>query len=406
MTGAAPKLRFPEFREPWRPTSVSTLLERKSDPVEVDLAQTYRQIGVRSHGKGIFHKESVTGAELGDKRVFHVVPNALVVNIVFAWEQAVALTSNAESGFIASHRFPMFSEKNGKSYLSFLRHMFLTKRGKLLLEMASPGGAGRNKTLGQQEFLKLKPVMPSRAEQVKIADAICAVDAKLVVLGAKRAALGRFKAGLMQKLFSQQLRFTQDDGQAFQDWEETRLGEVFERIRRKNEENNTNVLTISAQQGLVSQQDYFNKSVSANEVTGYYLLHRGDFAYNKSYSKGYPMGAIKRLNKYEKGVVSTLYICFNTAEEVTARYFEQFFESGFLNREIEKIAQEGARNHGLLNVGVKDFFDQIYFLLPCPDEQQKIADALSAMDAKIQAVADQVTKLETFKKGLLQQMFV
>ena len=406
MTGAAPKLRFPEFREPWRPTSVSTLLERKSDPVEVNLALTYRQIGVRSHGKGIFHKESVTGAELGDKRVFHVVPNALVVNIVFAWEQAVALTSNAESGFIASHRFPMFSEKNGKSYLSFLRHMFLTKRGKLLLEMASPGGAGRNKTLGQQEFLKLKPVVPSRAEQVKIADTIGAVDAKLVVLGAKQAALGRFKAGLMQKLFSQWLRFTRDDGQAFQDWEETRLGEVFERIRRKNEENNTNVLTISAQQGLVSQQDYFNKSVSANDVTGYYLLHRGDFAYNKSYSKGYPMGAIKRLNKYEKGVVSTLYICFNTVEEVTARYFEQFFESGFLNREIEKIAQEGARNHGLLNVGVKDFFDQIYFLLPCPDEQQKIADALSAMDAKIQAVADQLTKLEIFKKGLLQQMFV
>ena len=406
MTGAAPKLRFPEFREPWRPTSVSTLLERKSDPVEVNLALTYRQIGVRSHGKGIFHKESVTGAELGDKRVFHVVPNALVVNIVFAWEQAVALTSNAESGFIASHRFPMFSEKNGKSYLSFLRHMFLTKRGKLLLEMASPGGAGRNKTLGQQEFLKLKPVVPSRAEQVKIADTIGAVDAKLVVLGAKQAALGRFKAGLMQKLFSQRLRFTRDDGQAFQDWEETRLGEVFERIRRKNEENNTNVLTISAQQGLVSQQDYFNKSVSANDVTGYYLLHRGDFAYNKSYSKGYPMGAIKRLNKYEKGVVSTLYICFNTVEEVTARYFEQFFESGFLNREIEKIAQEGARNHGLLNVGVKDFFDQIYFLLPCPDEQQKIADALSAMDAKIQAVADQLTKLEIFKKGLLQQMFV
>lgn len=157
---------------------------------------------------------------------------------------------------------------------------------------------------------------------------------------------------------------------------------------------------------MVSQQDYFNKSVSASDVTGYYLLNRGDFAYNKSYSKGYPMGAIKRLNKYEKGVVSTLYICFNTAEEVTARYFEQFFESGFLNREIEKIAQEGARNHGLLNVGVKDFFDQIYFLLPHPDEQKKIADTLSTMDAKIQAVSDQVIKLQTFKRGLLQQMFV
>ncbi|WP_156965491.1 restriction endonuclease subunit S [Paracoccus sphaerophysae] len=222
-----PALRFPGFETPWKPTAISALLEKQSVPVDVDIAQSYRQIGVRSHGKGIFHKDSVSGAELGDKRVFHVVPGALVVNIVFAWEQAVALTTEAEAGFVASHRFPMFTEKGDNSYLPFLRHMFLTKRGKLLLEMASPGGAGRNKTLGQLEFMKLKPVVPTRTEQKKIADAIDAVDLKLDALAAKQAALERFKAGLMQKLFRQQLRFTQDDGAAFQNWEEKRLGDVF-----------------------------------------------------------------------------------------------------------------------------------------------------------------------------------
>ena len=198
------------------------------------------------------------------------------------------------------------------------------------------------------------------------------------------------------------LRFPEFTGE----WEEKRLGEVFERITYKNKENNQNVLTISAQQGLINQEDYFNKSVASKDLTGYYLLSRGDFAYNKSSSNGYPLGAVKRLKKYDKGVVSTLYICLKVRNGNLAEYFEQYFESGSLNKEIHKIAQEGARNHGLLNISVVEFFKDIHLLAPSLPEQQKIASFLSALDVKIDQVARQLARMQTFKKGLLQQMFV
>ena len=253
---------------------------------------------------------------------------------------------------------------------------------------------------------KFKLCIPSLIEQQKIADFLSAVDQKISLLKEKHAILEQYKKGVMQKLFKQELRFKDDSGNDFPDWQSRRFEEVFVRITRKNKEDNQNVLTISAQMGLVNQEKYFNKSVSAKDLTGYYLLENGDFAYNKSYSKGYPMGAIKRLNNYDKGVVSTLYICFRVVGEQEPLFWEQFFEAGQLNREINKIAQEGARNHGLLNVSVTEFFSDIEVPVPSRVEQRKIADFLRVLDQKLNAVKEQIELTQTFKKGLLQQMFV
>ena len=139
-------------------------------------------------------------------------------------------------------------------------------------------------------------------------------------------------------------------------WQVKPFDQVFIRVTRKNTENNLNILTISAQRGLVGQEKFFSKLVAAKDVTNYYLLYKNDYAYNKSYSNGYPMGAIKRLIEQDKGVVSTLYICFTAKEKGFENFFDQYFESGAHNAEISMIAQEGARNHGLLNMGVGDFF--------------------------------------------------
>ena len=403
MTGMTmPKLRFSGFKDPWKPTAVSTLLDKQSVPVAVDLAQTYRQIGVRSHGKGIFHKEAVTGTELGEKRVFHVVPDALVVNIVFAWEQAVALTSDAEAGFVASHRFPMFTEKGGKSYLPFLRQMFLTKRGKLRVELASPGGAGRNKTLGQQEFLKLKPVVPTRAEQKKIADAIGAVDAKLAALAAKQAALVRFKAGLMQKLFSQQLRFAQDDGQAFPNWEEKRLGKLGKLTGGGTPDTN-NVSYWDGDIPWISSSDILENDLSGPRITRFI----NDKALKDSATKIVPANSILIVSRVGVGklAVSRHDVCTSqdftsftpSSDNVLFLGFWMLSNTNALLRLCQGTSIKGLTSNDLKSLVVP---------IPHPDEQQKIADALSAMDAKIQAVADQISKLQTFKKGLLQQMFV
>ncbi|RLD63093.1 MAG: hypothetical protein DRJ01_04660 [Bacteroidetes bacterium] len=152
----------------WKTYILKEILQRYSNPVKVESDKLYSQIGIRSHGKGIFHKEPVSGKSLGNKRVFWIEENKLILNIVFAWERAITKTTVKEIGMIASHRFPMYEPVKDLLNLDFILYFFLTPRGKSFLELASPGGAGRNKTLGQTAFENLKISIPSLKEQNKI----------------------------------------------------------------------------------------------------------------------------------------------------------------------------------------------------------------------------------------------
>lgn len=190
-----------------------------------------------------------------------------------------------------------------------------------------------------------------------------------------------------------------------EDWEVLRLKDKFDRLSRKNAEGNTNVLTISAQYGLINQEEFFKKEIASDDKSNYYLLHRGEFAYNKSYSNGYPFGAIKRLSRYDKGVVSPLYICFSANNNnACPEYYEQYFEAGRLNHEIQAYAQEGARNHGLLNISVIDFFNS-KIIVPPIAEQKRIAKILSAQDKAIECYEKKIEQLKRMKKYYLQSMF-
>ncbi len=214
----------------------------------------------------------------------------------------------------------------------------------------------------------------------------------------------------MQQLFPQNnqtnpsLRFKNSNGENYPDWEIKKLGEIGERITRKNKEHNTNVLTISSQYGLINQEEFFNKKIAVNNLQNYYLLYQNEFAYNKSYSKGYPMGAIKKLSQYDKGIVSTLYITFKINNENDVLFLEKYFDSGLQNIELEKIAKEGARDHGLLNIGVNDFF-QIKIYIPHIEEQNKIGKFLKAVDDKIEITNQKLKHLKTYKTSLMQQLF-
>lgn len=189
------------------------------------------------------------------------------------------------------------------------------------------------------------------------------------------------------------------------EWDECRFKQKFLRLTRKNKENNTNVLTISAQYGLINQEDFFNKKIASDDKSNYYLLNKGEFAYNKSYSNGYPFGALKQLTMYDKGVVSPLYICFSASNENRCSdFYVQYFEAGYMNKEIQAVAQEGARNHGLLNIAVDDFFNA-YLLSPALPEQQKIAEILTTQDKLIESQAKKVDELKKLKKAYLQKIF-
>ena len=260
------------------------------------------------------------------------------------------------------------------------------------------GGAQQN--LNAKSMEKIKCPVPPLREQQKIAEILSTWDLAIEKQEHLIEKKKEFKKGLMQRLLSGEVRFKE-----FKDeWKVVNLGTVFERATQKNNTGCNNVLTISAQNGLVNQEEYFNKLVSSKDLSGYYLLSKGDFAYNKSYSNGYPLGAIKRLNNYEEGVVSPLYICFRAKENISTCFYEQYFESGALNKEIMKIAQEGARNHGLLNISVTEFFKDIKIVRPTIEEQNKIAEVLLAADKEIDLLQKELEVLKLQKKGLMQRL--
>ena len=249
--------------------------------------------------------------------------------------------------------------------------------------------------------------LPNDFEQQKIAEFLSTIDTVIAKQKETVSAWEERKKGVMQKLFSQEVRFKADDGSNFPEWEEKKLNEIAVRGTRKNKDNVTDIpLTISSADGLIDQRNFFNKVVASKDMSGYFLLKNGEFAYNKSYSKGYNFGSIKRLDLYDEGALSTLYICFALNKNENSDFYQKYFDSLSWYPELQKICAEGARNHGLLNVPTNDFF-QLKLCVPSSDkEQHKIADCLSSLDEVIEKQKETLVAWEELKKGLLQQMFV
>mgnify|MGYP000380948883 FL=1 len=188
-------------------------------------------------------------------------------------------------------------------------------------------------------------------------------------------------------------------------WRAEKLSDFAERITRKNSNNETDLpLTISSKDGLVDQISYFNKTVASKDMSGYYLLRNGEYAYNKSYSVGYDFGSIKRLDRYPMGALSTLYICFALKKHNTD-FIKVYFDSLKWYKEIYMISAEGARNHGLLNVPTDEFFATKHYLPENTAEQRKIADFLIALERRIDAQQSLVDNLKKYKRGLIKLVF-
>ena len=197
------------------------------------------------------------------------------------------------------------------------------------------------------------------------------------------------------------LRFPEFD----EPWRAEKLSDFADRVTRKNSKNETDLpLTISSKDGLVDQVSYFNKTVASKDMSGYYLLKNGEYAYNKSYSVGYDFGSIKRLDRYPMGALSTLYICF-ALKRHDSDFIKAYFDSLKWYREIYMISAEGARNHGLLNVPTEDFFDTKHYLPENVDEQRKIAEFLIALDRRIEAQQSLVDNLKKYKRGVITYIF-
>ncbi|MFT7056577.1 MAG: type I restriction enzyme S subunit [Roseivirga sp.] len=406
-----PALRFNEFEGEWNKCLLGNISEKVgSGSTPSGGNQVYQDTGIP-----FIRSQNVTGNKLvlDETHISETINNKMKGSIVKPHDILLNITggsigrtcvvpSDFDIGNVNQHVCIIRLKSDYTP--RFLQPFLASHKGQKLLYQGMTGSGREGINFQSIRLFKLN--LPSLPEQQKIASFLSAVDEKIQQLTKKKALLEQYKKGLMHELFSGQLRFKDENGNPYPDWEDAVMQDVFERVKEKNKENNLNVMSISAQQGLVNQLEYFKRYVSAADVTGYYLLQKGDFAYNKSYSKGYPMGAIKRLDRYDKGVVSTLYICFRIKENDDSTFYKEFLDHGGINSELHKIAQEGARNHGLLNMSVIEFFRDIKIPRPSVEEQIVVGKFLEDLSVKIESVKEELTQTQTFKKGLLQQMFV
>ena len=262
-----------------------------------------------------------------------------------------------------------------------------------------------------QEYQCFEFLTPQYEEQRRIGALFKNLDNLITLHQRKLQGLQIAKKSMLNKMFPKggeqfpKVRFA-----GFTDaWEQRKLGEICERVTRKNKNGESDLpLTIASQYGLIDQRDFFNKVVAAKDMSNYYLLKKGEFAYNKSYSNGFDYGSIKRLNAYEQGCLSTLYICFGiTSDDIESDYLECYFDTLKWYGDVSQICAEGARNHGLLNVDTKAFFDEVTIEMPSSkEEQKKISAYLNNLDNLITLHQRKLEQYNLLKKALLQKMFI
>ena len=378
----------------WVMFRIGDCLERVERPVDVQANKRYTQIGIRSHGKGLFYKEPVTGAELGNKAVFWIEPNCFILNIVFAWEQAIGKTTQAEEGMIGSHRFPMYRPISNRVDTDYLIYYFLTKRGTEILEAASPGGAGRNKTLGQDRFLKSKIVLPPLAEQRKIAKILATQDRVIELLNRKIEQLKLLKKYYLRKMFPQhgktmpEVRFQGFTGA----WERKRLDEVFfEHTEKGNPE--LPALTIVQGGGTIKREESERKlQYDKNSLSSYKVVGKGDFIVHlRSFEGGLELATTH-------GLISPAYDVFRSKAIDTRFYYAYFRSAEFIRGDLTPHVY-GIRDGRSIDInGMKSIRIPYAPLI----EQRAIGNFIATVDNQIVLHQQKHDEEERKKKALMQ----
>ena len=376
----------------WNVHMLRDCLQRIERPVEVEPNELYTQIGIRSHGKGLFYKEPVTGEALGNKSVFWIEPYCFIVNIVFAWEQAIGKTTQSEVGMIGSHRFPMYRPVNDRVDINYLIYYFLTKRGTNILEAASPGGAGRNKTLGQNRFLKSKIILPSIEEQRKIA-AILMTQDKVIELKEKHLTeKQQQKKYLMQQLLTGKKRLHGFCGE----WKKTKLKNIlYERKTYSTKGLEYPHVTLSTQGIFPKNERYDRDHLVRDEDKEYKITHKGDICYNPANLK---FGVICE-NTFGDAIFSPIYVTFEVRKNVCREYLANYVMRWDFINAVRKY-EEGTV-YERMAVKPEDFL-KFEISLPQIEEQIAIAEVLSAADQEMDLLRQDIEQEIQKKKALMQ----
>ena len=330
-----------------------------------------------------------------DKRMYFIVsPNSFAYNPARINVGSIGY-QNLHKNVIVSSLYEVFKTTSDVDD-RFLWHWFKSENFQRLIEHLQEGGV--RLYFYYDKLCQGHLPLPTIEEQQEIGRYFDHLDHLITLHQRKHEKLGSIKKALLEKMFPKNgTKFPEIRFSGFTDaWEQRKLREIVERVVRKNTNNESTLpLTISAQYGLVDQITYFNNRVASRDISNYYLVLNGEFAYNKSTSDGFPFGAVKRLDLYPKGVLSTLYIVFSLRdqEQISSDFLSVFFDTDRWHRGVAERAAEGARNHGLLNISTEDFFDIDLRIPKEKREQDKIGALFRGIDHLITLHQRELEKL-------------
>ena len=351
-------------------------LQRREASVQLDA--DYMEIGVRSFGRGIFHKEPVSGLSLGSKRVFLIEPGDLVLSNVFAWEGAIAVASEAEKGRIGSHRFMTFTPTNGRIDTSWARWWFLSEPGLELIRKASPGSAGRNRTLAIDRFEALEMPLPPIGEQCRLVERMDRIVADVVATDARMGQADRLRDALRESLVVR----------ACQGAPERNFGDLFALQRRPVD---MQLDGTYVEVGLRSfGRGVFHKEPTLGAVLGskrVFRLMPGDLLISNVFAWE---GAVALVGEAEAGMIGShrfmTWVPSNPA--VTAEWAAHFLTS---KSGIERLAQASPGSAGRNRTLAVERLNQLRIPIPPIEVQDQVTmsqDCLQSCDSARAAVAE------------------
>ncbi len=391
----APKLRFKEFDGEWEKRELKdftkinqglqiAISERYSEQVDGSLFYITNEFLKKDSKKSYFIKNP---------------PLSVICNEDDLLMTRTGNTGQVVTGVHGAFHNNFFKIKFDSSCEKWFLFYFLTsyRTQHTILKLA---GTSTIPDLNHIDFYKITIIVPDFPEQQKIASFLSSVDEKIQQLTRKKELLEQYKKGVMQQLFSGKLRFKDDNGKEFPELEEKRLGEYLIYKSERNFNNEVQlVLSVSNKKGFISQDEQFDGyTVASKDLSNYKIVYKNEIAYNPSRIN---VGSIARLYNFEKGIVSPMYIVFGLKNELDS----VFFENHYTTHRFKHLIRVGCSGSVRDSLNFEDLAN-FRFSFPSLQEQQKIANYISGIDAKIESVTKQITQTQTFKKGLLQQMFV
>ncbi|MEX0780182.1 MAG: restriction endonuclease subunit S [Balneolales bacterium] len=402
-----PELRFPEFEDEWIKKKLGKLGDFCGGGTPSSLIDEYWIGPIPWISSSDIKEDTVQEVEISRFISAKAIKNSATKLIP---KNSILIVSRVGIGKFAVAKQDLCTSQDFTNLIPY-------KDNSLFLAYYFKAKSNRFKSLSQGTSIKgftgrdirgLKFIIPlNNTEQQKIATFLTAVDKRIQLLQQKKEKLERYKKGMMQKLFSQEIRFKDENGGDNRDWEEKKLGEVlFEHKERNSTNIVTEVFSVSKGKGVVNQIEHLGRSYAAESIKHYKVANPGDIIYTKSPTSDFPFGIIKQNLTERIGVTSPLYGVFSPRNSALGYIIHSYFLS-WVNtyNYLIPLVHRGAKN--TMNINNYEFLNGAKILLPKSEqEQQKIAAFLSSLDKKINQVSQQIQHTQTWKKGLLQKMFV